>query len=300
MTPESTQWLQRFQLHLGTERRLSPHTIAAYLRDLAALHDWCRRQDIEDWPTLDAQHIRAFAAASHARGLGARSVQRRLAATRTFFQFLMREGALRCNPGLDIRAPKANKRLPHTIDADQMARLLAIKPKVPLDVRDLAMMELLYSSGLRLAELGGLDLNDLDLNDRNLRAHGKGNKQRVVPIGRMAVAALRRWLAERPAFAPADETAVFTGRHGRRLGARAIQLRISFHARAQGLPVHVHPHLFRHSFATHLLESSRDLRAVQELLGHANISTTQIYTHLDFQHLARTYESSHPRAKRRR
>jgi integrase/recombinase XerC len=160
-------------------------------------------------------------------------------------------------------------------------------------------MELLYSSGLRLSEMTGLDLGDVDLVDRTVRVTGKGNKQRISPVGRMAVAALKRWLTERVAVARPDETAVFVGRNGRRIGPRAVQLRIGTHARRQGLPLGVHPHLFRHSFATHLLESSRDLRGVQELLGHANISTTQIYTHLDFQHLARIYESSHPRAKRR-
>jgi integrase/recombinase XerC len=180
-----------------------------------------------------------------------------------------------------------------------MGRLLALTPKDDLDRRDIAIMELFYSSGLRLAELVGLDLGDLDLADRTVRVTGKGSKQRITPVGRAAVAALRTWLAARAGVAASDETAVFVGRNGRRIGARNVQLRIGQHARTQGLPLGVHPHLFRHSFATHLLESSRDLRGVQELLGHANISTTQIYTHLDFQHLARTYESSHPRARRR-
>lgn len=299
MNPAATQWLQRFRRHLGAERRLSPHTLIAYLHDLAALEQWCARQRLTDWTCLDEQHVRSFAAASHAGGLGPRSVQRRLSALRSFFRFLVREEVLRRNPGAGIRAPKPGKRLPHTLDVDQMNHLLALEPADDLDVRDLAMMELFYSSGLRLAELAALDLGHVDLAERSLRAHGKGNKERLVPVGRMAVTALQRWLAVRDRYVRPGEAAVFLNRHGRRLGLRQIQQRVARQARARGLPARVHPHLFRHSFATHLLESSRDLRAVQELLGHANIATTQIYTHLDFQHLARTYESSHPRAKRR-
>jgi integrase/recombinase XerC len=226
-------------------------------------------------------------------------VQRRLSAVRTFLGYLLREGQRGGNAAQDIRAPKAGRRLPHSLDADQMARLLDFKPANALEVRDLAIMELLYSSGLRLSEMTGLDLADLDLADRTVRVTGKGAKQRITPVGSHAVTALRHWLQERSGLARTDETAVFVGRNGRRLGPRNVQLRLAAHARRQGLPLGVHPHLFRHSFATHLLESSRDLRGVQELLGHANIGTTQIYTHLDFQHLARTYESSHPRARRR-
>ena len=291
--------IERFRQHLATERRLSPHTVSNYTRDLLALRDWCARRRIDDWRALDSQHIRTFAAQSHAAGLGPRSVQRRLSAVRTFFGYLLREGQQGGNVAQDIRAPKAGRRLPHSLDADQMARLLDFRPASPLEARDLAMMELLYSSGLRLSEMTGLDLGDLDLADRTVRVTGKGNKQRITPVGSHAITALRDWLRERTALAKPDETAVFVGQNGRRIGPRNVQLRIAARARRQGLPLGVHPHLFRHSFATHLLESSRDLRGVQELLGHANISTTQIYTHLDFQHLARTYESSHPRAKRR-
>ncbi len=211
----------------------------------------------------------------------------------------MREGVLKNNPAVDVRAPKAGKRLPHTLDVDQMGALLSLKPEGPLGVRDLAMMELLYSSGLRLAELVGLDLGDLHLADRTVRVTGKGNKTRIMPVGTQALAALKLWLRERSGMAAVGENALFLNHRGRRLGGRAVQLLVARHARAQGLPMGVHPHLFRHSFATHLLESSRDLRAVQELLGHASIGTTQIYTHLDFQHLARIYESAHPRARRR-
>jgi integrase/recombinase XerC len=299
MTPQASEWLARFERHLATERRLSSHTLSAYRRDLLALHDWCDRSGLQDWSQLDHQHIRSFAARSHARGLAGRSIQRRLAALRTFFSFLLREGALQRNPALDVRAPKATRHLPHTLDVDQMAQLLSRKPSGALDVRDLALMELFYSSGLRLAELTGLRLKDLDLKLGQVRVLGKGRKERISPVGSMAVKALRAWLAARTGMVSPDQEAVFVGRNGAALGPRAVQLRVAARARAAGLPQHLHPHMFRHSFATHLLESSRDLRGVQELLGHANISTTQVYTHLDFQHLAQTYDKAHPRAKRR-
>jgi integrase/recombinase XerC len=299
MTPQATQWLARFERYLRTERRLSVHTLAAYRHDLAALRDWCDRNGSQEWAQLDHQHIRSFAAHSHARGLQGRSIQRRLAAVRTFFSFLLREGALQRNPALEVRAPKSVKRLPHTLDVDQMAQLLSHKANTALEVRDLALMELFYSSGLRLAELTGLKLRDLDLKTAQVRVLGKGRKERIAPVGSMAVKALRRWLVARTAMVTPEQEAVFVGRNGAALGARAVQLRVAARARAAGLPQHLHPHMFRHSFATHLLESSRDLRGVQELLGHANISTTQVYTHLDFQHLAQTYDQAHPRAKRR-
>jgi integrase/recombinase XerC len=291
--------IERFQQHLIGERRLSPLTVSAYRRELDAFAHWCAQQPIDDCARIDGQHVRIFAARSHAGGLQARSVQRRLSALRTFFGYLLREGVINANPAVGISAPKAGKRLPHTIDVDQMGRLLSMTPRDALQWRDLAMMELLYSSGLRLAELVGLDLENLSLADRTVRVLGKGRKERIMPVGKQAIAALRGWLRERSSRAATGEMAVFVNHRGRRIGARAVQLLVARHARAQGLPQGVHPHLFRHSFATHLLESSRDLRAVQELLGHASISTTQIYTHLDFQHLARIYESSHPRARRR-
>jgi integrase/recombinase XerC len=299
MSAQALDWLTRFERYLGTERRLSVHTLSAYGRDLAALRAWCERNGVIDWPQLDHQHIRTFVARSHAAGLQGRSIQRRLAALRSFFRFLQREGARPGNPALDIRAPKAVKRLPHTLDVDQMSELLAHRPVGALEVRDLALMELFYSSGLRLSELTGLTLANLDLTTGQVRVLGKGNRERIVPVGSMAIKALRLWLAARPGLAPPDQQAVFVGRRGAALGARAVQLRVAALARAAGLPQHLHPHMFRHSFATHLLESSRDLRGVQELLGHANISTTQVYTHLDFQHLALTYDQAHPRAKRR-
>ena len=314
MTQDALEWVARFRRYLGAERRLSVHTDRGYARDLAALVKFCDGAQLRDWSELDSQHVRAFAAHSHAGGLGPRSIQRRLSAVRSFYAFLLREapGAAAAaparrrasrrvtrNPADDVRAPKAARRLPRTLDADQMARLLQIPAGDVLAARDRALMELLYSSGLRLAELVGLELASLDLRDRVVHVLGKGRKARIVPVGRVAVAALRAWLKERPGLARPQETALFVARNGRRLGARAVQARVALWARRQGLGVHVHPHLFRHSFASHLLESSGELRGVQELLGHADISTTQIYTHLDFQHLARIYDATHPRARRK-
>ena len=240
-----------------------------------------------------------FAARSHARGLAPRSVQRRLSAVRSFCKFLVGEKVLTANPAVDVRAPKTKRGLPGALDADQVGRLLAIEATDPLAIRDLALMELFYSSGLRLAEIIGLDLGGVDLGADLVTVTGKGRKTRIVPVGRMAHAAVERWLRERGALAAVGEKALFVGRNGGRLGPRAVQARVAYWARRQGLPVHVHPHLFRHSFASHLLESSQDLRGVQEMLGHADISTTQVYTHLDFQHLSHIYDKAHPRARRK-
>ncbi len=291
--------VDRYLTHLSKERRLSPHTSSNYARDLRALVGHLERNGLADWKSIDSQHIRVFAARSHAGGLDPRSVQRRLSAVRGFFNYLVRERIVPNNPALDVRAPKAAKRLPATLDVDQISQLLDIPPDTAIAIRDRAIMELFYSSGLRLDELVGLDLTQLDLADRTVRVLGKGSKTRIVPVGRKACEAIRAWLKERAASAAIEESALFTGKSGGRLKHRAIQQRIAYWARRKGLPAHVYPHLFRHSFATHLLESSKDLRGVQELLGHADISTTQVYTHLDFAHLARTYDASHPRAKRK-
>jgi integrase/recombinase XerC len=312
--------------------------VAAYTRDLQALVAHCELVGLESWSAVDSGHLRSFAARQHGGGLSPRSIQRRLSAVRSFYEFLQREGhvlrtgaqgrgvagaadrgqrgpraaaraevtpgeqsevaRIRSNPGQDVRAPKAARRLPETLDADQMARLLDIPAGEPFAARDRAIMELLYSSGLRLAEIVGLDLANLDRRDRMVHVLGKGRKARLVPVGRMAIRALEQWLTERAGVARPDEQALFTGRSGRRLGRRAVELRVAYWARRQGLSAHVYPHLFRHSFASHLLESGAELRGVQELLGHADIATTQIYTHLDFQHLARIYDATHPRARR--
>jgi len=299
MKESALAWLPRFLSHLAVERRLSPHTDSNYRRDLHRFIDHCDRHDIADWPQVDSQHVRTFAAAEFRRGSSPRSIQRRLSALRSFCTFLLREGVLRMNPAVGVQAPKAKKRLPATIDVDQMARLLSFRTDEVLSTRDKAMMELFYSSGLRLSELVGLDLQDIDLTDRTVRVLGKGSKTRVVPVGRHAIDAIKRWLQDRTMFATIGNTALFVGKRGERIHPRSIQTRVAQWARRQGLGVHVHPHMFRHSFATHLLESSQDLRGVQELLGHANIATTQIYTHLDFQHLAKIYDAAHPRARRK-
>ena len=297
--PLTTRWVDGYLAHLAKERRLSPHTSSNYARDIGALIDYLVRIGVSDWKRVDSQHVRVFAARCHAGGLGPRSVQRRLSALRGYFGYLTREGVVNSNPAVDIRAPKAARRLPGTLDVDQINQLLEIPSGDALSLRDRAIMELFYSSGLRLAELVGLAITDVDLADRTVRVLGKGAKTRIVPVGRKACEALRVWLRQRAALAGIEETALFVGRNGARLKPRAIQLRIAHWARRAGLPARVYPHLFRHSFATHLLESSKDLRGVQELLGHADISTTQVYTHLDFAHLARTYDASHPRAKRK-
>ncbi|NNG13310.1 MAG: tyrosine recombinase XerC [Halobacteria archaeon] len=297
MPTDPQHWLERFLHHLQTERRLSANTLRHYRRDLEEILSFCQDAGIPQWKDLDTPRVRQYAAQTHRRGLGGRSIQRRLSTLRSFYNYLLRERVVTRNPAYDVRAPKSERRLPDTLNVDDITRLLSARARDALELRDLAILELMYSSGLRLGELVALDWVDVDLKERMVRVTGKGAKTRVVPIGTRAIAALQAWRGQQ---ADAGETAVFTGRHGRRLGARAVQQRVRRWARHHGLPGDVHPHTLRHSFASHLLESSGDLRAVQELLGHADISTTQIYTHLDFQHLARVYDQAHPRARRAR
>jgi integrase/recombinase XerC len=328
VSPAAHEWLRRFRAYLSIERNFSPHTGLNYAVDLAALVRYCDKEKLTEWQEIDHQHLRTFAGRLHASGLHPRSIRRRLSAVRSFYEYLIRERLnardslyraelaadaeaiakaqkrfaecpdIRANPGLDVRAPKSRRHVPNTLDADLMARLLDLPAGGGLVARDRAIMELLYSSGLRLAELVALNTADL-LPDQTVRLMGKGRRERIVPVGRKAIAALDAWLQERASLAKVGEQAVFVGRNGSRIGARAVQLRVEHWARKQGLGVHVHPHLFRHSFASHLLESSQELRGVQELLGHADIGTTQIYTHLDFQHLARIYDATHPRARKK-
>ena len=291
--------------HLETERRLSPHTLNAYRRDLESLLGFACRHSIR-LQEMDSHSVRRFTAECHRRGLSPRSVARRLSAVRCFFAYLLRSKVIGSNPAADVHAPRPARRLPATLDADPMASLLEPGRDDPgqradsLTVRDRAMLELFYSSGLRLGELAGLNVGDLDIADRTVRVTGKGNKARVVPVGGRALEALEAWLAIRADMTVAEEPALFVSRRGTRLARRTVQDRVRLWARRRGTPVGVHPHMLRHSFASHMLESSGDLRAVQELLGHASISTTQVYTHLDFQHLAQIYDRAHPRAKRRR
>ena len=292
--------LERFAAHLIHERRCSPHTLAAYSRDLAQFVSALRLQHLTAFEAVTLDHVRRFAAQRHRQGADPRSIARSLSAVRSFYAFLIREGVATANPADGVRAPQAEKRLPRTLDADLVGRLLEIAAEDPVALRDRALLEMLYSSGLRLAELCALDLGDLDLADATVRVTGKGSKTRIVPVGRFARAVTERWLGVRGQFAQADTLALFVGTRGSRISPRVVQQRLDHWAKVQGIGFKLHPHMLRHSFASHLLESSGDLRAVQELLGHANISTTQVYTHLDFQHLAKTYDAAHPRAKRKK
>lgn len=290
----------RFLDHLKSERRLSDHTRRNYRQDVNALYRYCRKEGLRDWRQVNNYHVLSFMAREHRGGLSPRSIQRRLSAARTFFNYLIREKVIKANPGVGVVAPQAPKRLPETLDADRMAHLLQFEGQDPVITRDRAVMELLYSCGLRLSELVSLDVEDVDLRDRTVRVTGKGNRTRVVPVGSYAVHALNDWLNNRHELAAPNQKAMFVSTRGNRLSPRSVQARVRSWALKRGITTKVHPHLFRHSFASHILESSGDLRAVQELLGHADIRTTQIYTHLDFQHLARIYDKSHPRARKRR
>lgn len=300
MDESQSDWLDRFLEHLRTERRLSPHTLDGYGRDLADFAEACEHNAVARWRDVNEHGVRAYAAARHRAGLGPRSLQRRLSAVRSFYNFLIREGQAEVNPAQGVSAPKSSRTLPRVLDVDQVSRLLDFKADKPLSLRDQAMMELLYSSGLRLAELVSLDLTHVDLAEGVVRVTGKGAKTRVVPVGRQAATALRAWLAVRADWAGSEQQAIFVNRAGRRLSPRSVQERLRQWGLRRGLDSAVHPHMLRHSFASHLLESSGDLRAVQELLGHADISTTQVYTHLDFQHLAKVYDAAHPRARKKK
>jgi len=299
----SEAWLaaprQDFLDKLRYERQLSPHTLQAYQRDLQYLAEFLDSQSVTDLKQIDEHHIRRFIAWRHRQGIQSKSLQRQLAAVRSFFNFLLIQGRLAYNPAKGVQAPKLARKLPVTLDVDQTGQLLEIKADDPLAIRDKAILELFYSSGLRLSELVNLDLPDIDLRDAVVQVTGKGNKARRLPIGQKAIDALQNWLKRRKDFIQQDQSALFISQRGTRLSARAIQQRLRDWAIKQGIDIHVHPHMLRHSFASHMLESSGDLRAVQELLGHADISTTQIYTHLDFQHLARVYDAAHPRAKKK-
>lgn len=287
--------IESFLDHLATVRRLSPRTREAYRDDLARCADFLVRDGIEGWDRVASDAVRRFAAQQHRAGQSPRTIARRLSAIRSFYRWLEREGRARINPGIGVRAPKAARKLPNVLDADELGALLDTPGSDPLASRDQAMLELMYSSALRLSELCALAWEDLDLAGGNVRVVGKGAKTRIVPVGAKAVAALRAWGAE----SGRTTGPVFPGRGGSPISPRAVQQRLKRWAEARGVWKRVHPHLFRHSAASHLLESSGNLRAVQELLGHADIATTQVYTHLDFQHLARVYDAAHPRARRR-
>jgi integrase/recombinase XerC len=296
----AAQWLERYFSHLQHERRLSPHTLSNYRRDLTRLSEYCDNAGLDEWHKVDPQAVRTFVAWRHRKGAGGRTLQRELSALRGFFNFLLREGVVVNNPGVDIPAPKSEKRLPNALDVDQTAHLVEITGDEPLVRRDRALMELIYSSGLRLAEAVALNTDSIDRHDATVRVVGKGSKARVVPVGREALKAIDAWLQVRGQLAALEEPALFVSQRGRRISPRSVQQRMREWGVKQGIEARVHPHMLRHSFASHILESSGDLRAVQELLGHADIATTQVYTHLDFQHLAKVYDTAHPRARKRR
>ena len=290
---------ERFLEYLRIERGLSPLTIKAYGRDLELFRQGMAQRSVHQASRVSEHDVRAFIASMHRKGQGGKTLQRLLSAIRSFYAWLLREGLAKANPATGVRAPKSGRKLPQTLDADAVSSLLDFPADTPIAKRDKAILELFYSSGLRLAELVGLQWSQFDLNGGMLTVTGKGNKTRMVPVGGKALTALLEWRRVRVELAGTDLEQVFVSRNGQPLSARAVQSRIKYWARRQGLPQNVYPHLLRHSFASHLLESSGDLRAVQELLGHSDISTTQIYTHLDFQHLARVYDQAHPRAKKK-
>jgi integrase/recombinase XerC len=292
--------LDGFFDYLRYERRNSPRTISAYQQDLKRLSSFCDKQSIENWSEIDNLLGRKWLASLHQHGLSGSSIQRILSGCRSFYRWLMREQHVTVNPFDLLKAPRHPRKLPDTMDIDAVQQLVSITGDDHLTVRDRAILELFYSSGLRLSELVSLDIGDIDFSAGEARVTGKGNKTRIVPVGRYAQMAIRQWLSVRPQIAKENEQAIFVSRRGGRLATRSVEKRLKDWAIRQGISRNVHPHMLRHSFASHMLESSGDLRAVQELLGHQNISTTQIYTHLDFQHLAKVFDSSHPRAKRKK
>ena len=294
------QEASKIDLFLGTLQHLSEHTRKSYQRDLKVLLEFVNVQEVHQWNELDGRQIRSFVAWRHRQGIGGRSLQRNLSATRAFYRYLIGEGVAQYNPAEGVQAPKSPKILPKLLDVDQAAQLLEIDDKDPLAIRDKAILELMYSSGLRLSELVMLNIDSLDLVDAVVTVVGKGKKTRVVPIGKQARKAIEQWFKCRDKMANDEEFAVFVSQRGNRISRRSIQQRLKLWAMKQGITIHVNPHMLRHSFASHLLESSGDLRAVQELLGHADISTTQVYTHLDFQHLANVYDDAHPRARKKK
>jgi len=290
-----------FLTHLSDERQLSKHTLDAYRRDLNTLSAYLAELSVSNWSQVGSHHLRAFISADHRSGRSGKTLQRRLSAYRTFFNFLAREGVVRKNPAMELSAPKSEIKLPATIDTDQISHLLSIDTSDWHSTRDRAMLELFYSSGLRLSELVGANLVDISFDDATIKVRGKGSKERILPVGSKALTALQTWLQIRqnlPRGKLQDANAFFLSERGNRISPRTVQDRVKQWSLRLGISTKVHPHTLRHSFASHLLESSQDLRAVQELLGHSDIATTQIYTHLDFQHLAKVYDAAHPRAQR--
>jgi integrase/recombinase XerC len=300
MHADAAQMLADFFDQLTVEKRASEHTVKSYQRDIKRLSNYCTDRTIHKWSDLKQSDIRSHIASRHRQGINSKSLQRELSAIRSFYNFLLKKHLADSNPAQHVKAPKQARKLPKTLDVDQINGLLEAGTNSTLEIRDLAMFELFYSSGLRLGELAALDLTDIDLSDNSLIVRaGKGGKSRLLPIGSKAITAINNWLQQRLTYAVVSESALFVSTRGTRLGQRSIELRLEQWCTKKGIAEHIHPHMLRHSFASHLLESSEDLRAVQELLGHSNISTTQIYTHLDFQHLADVYDKAHPRAQKK-
>ena len=292
--------IESFLSYLKNVKQYSDHTTAGYKRDLNKLIEFLSGQGIDSWEDVKEHDIRTFINSERRKGLSPRSIQRLLSSCRTFFEYLLNEGEIKLSPAQNISSPKLPQLLPKAMDADLVQRLLDFKPSGMIEVRDKALAELMYSSGLRLSELCALNTEDLDLKERTCIVTGKGNKTRIVPVGKKAIQALRDWMMHRADLKSSKQTetkAIFLNNKGKRISARSIQLRLDKLCLKRGLPG-INPHMLRHSFASHFLESSGDLRAVQEMLGHSDIGTTQIYTKLDFQHLSKVYDKSHPRAKK--
>ena len=290
--------IDSFLSHLEVVRHLSPHTISSYRRDLDSFFTFLKEKN-DSWEEVQDHHVRGFVAQERRRGLSARSIQRALSSIRSFFNYLLDEEVVETNPAANISSPKSAQLLPKALDTDLVKRLLDFKPQGDIEIRDKAMVELLYSSGLRLSELCGLNMDSVSIKERSCRVVGKGNKTRDLPVGEKAIQSLRDWLLVRENISSDANKALFLNKNGKRISTRSVQLRLERLSKKRGLPM-VNPHMLRHSFASHILESSGDLRAVQEMLGHSDIGTTQIYTKLDFQHLSKVYDDAHPRAKSRK
>ncbi|MFT6986884.1 MAG: integrase/recombinase XerC [Psychromonas sp.] len=292
--------IERYLNHIASQRGLSPVTIKNYQRNLAEFVEMLEQKQINNWSDLDSHNVRLMVKQLHQKGIKARSIATKLSALRSFLSHLVQFELLTNNPAKGVAAPKLDKPLPKNISVDDMFQLLNINEKDPLSIRDQCMMELMYSSGLRLSELVGINLADLKLSEKEIMVTGKGSKQRLLPITDSAVKTLKEWLKIRPDFSVSGEKALFLSKQKNRISVRSVQSRMEKWGLKQALPSHINPHKLRHSFATHMLESSGNLRAVQTLLGHADLATTQVYTHLDFQHLSQVYDQAHPRAKRKK
>jgi integrase/recombinase XerC len=294
-----TSDLEKFFQYLQSERQYSPHTLSNYRRDINGFLAYCQQQNLDNWRAIDSQHVRDYVSRLHRQGSAGKSLQRLLSSLRSLFRHLLKQQKVLANPATGLRAPKSQKKLPEVLSPDALDHLLNIETKDPESFRDRAIMELFYSCGLRLSELTGLNLDSINWGEQILVVLGKGNKQRRVPFGNKARDAMQAWLTQRALIVAENEQAVFISLKGIRISPRSVEAQLKKRAREKGMFQRIYPHLLRHSFASHILESSGDLRAVQELLGHANLSTTQIYTHVDFQHLANVYDAAHPRARKK-